>query len=258
MNKRPGILLVMMMLFAVVLAACQPNSSGSISDSSWILVELNGEPVLPDTTITLNINGETINGSDGCNQYGGSYASENDSFVVGEDLMGTLMACEEEIMTQAGNFTGALLQASKFSISDNRLQLLDENGNLLAVFEAQSQELAGTSWLATFVNSASSSDGVVSSSSIQAAQQTLTFGMDGKINGNAGCNDYFANFEVDGNKLTISAIGSTKMFCGDGLMAEETAFLAALEKVGSYRISGDMLQFFAADDSTLITFSRSK
>ncbi len=169
----------------------------------------------------------------------------------------TLMACEESIMTQAGDYTSALRKASKFYITDNRLHLLDENGNSLAIFEAQSQELAGTSWLATFVNT-ESSDGAVTSSSIQAAQQTMLFSNDSKISGNAGCNNYFANYEVEGNKLSLSAIGSTKMFCGEGLMAEETAFLTALEKASSYRISGDSLQIFAADDTTLISFSRTE
>lgn len=250
-------LLVIMIITTFALAACQPNASTSLEGTSWILVELYGQPVLSDTTITLNLNGDTLTGNDGCNHYGGSYISKGDSFKIGEDLMGTLMACEETIMTQASDYTSALRKASKYSISDNRLHLLDENDNSLAVFEAQSQELAGTSWLATFVN-AESSEGAVTSSSIKAAQQTLSFSNDGKISGNAGCNEYFANYEVDGNKLSFSAIGSTKMFCGDGLMAEETAFMTALEKAASYRITGGSLQIFAADDTTLISFSRAE
>lgn len=250
-------LMVMMMIATFALAACQPKASSSLKGTSWILMELYGQPALSDTTITLNLNGDTLTGNDGCNHYGGSYTSKGDSFSIGEDLMGTLMACEETIMTQASDYTSALRKANKFKITDNRLHLLDENGNSLAVFEAQSQELAGTSWLATFVNT-ESSEGVVSSSSIQAAQQTLSFSNDGKISGNAGCNEYFANYEIDSNKLSFSAIGSTKMFCGDGLMAEETAFLLALEKAASYRISADSLQIFAADDTTLISFSRAE
>jgi len=250
-------LLLMAMIASFALAGCQQIASSSLENTSWILVELFGQPVLSGTTITLNFNGDTFTGNDGCNHYGGSYTNKGDSFSIGEDLMGTLMACEEVIMTQASDYTSALLKASKYNITDNRLHLLDENGTTLVIFEIQSQELAGTSWLASYVNTGSS-DGVVSSSSIQAAQQTLSFTYDGKISGNAGCNDYFANYEVNGSDLSISAIGSTKMFCGDGLMAEETAFLAALEKAASYRINADSLQIFAADDSTLISFSRTE
>ncbi|PKO05398.1 MAG: hypothetical protein CVU41_12240 [Chloroflexi bacterium HGW-Chloroflexi-3] len=249
--------LTIIIIASFALAACQPKVSGSLENTSWILVELYGQPVLPGTTITLNLNGDTLTGNDGCNHYGGSYTSNGDSFSIGEDLMGTLMACEETIMTQAGDYTSALRKASQYSITDNRLHLLDENGNTLAIFEAQSQELADTSWLASYVNTESSED-IVSSSSIQAAQQTLSFDKAGKISGIAGCNDYFANYEVKDKDLSISAIGSTKMFCGDGLMAEESAFLAALDKAASYRISSDTLQIFAANGNTLISFSRSE
>jgi heat shock protein HslJ len=244
-----------MMIATFALAACQPKLSTSLENTSWILVELYGQPAISDTTITLNLNGDKLTGNDGCNHYGGSYTSKGDSFSIGEDLMGTLMACEETIMTQAGGYTSALRKASKFSITDNRLHLLDENGNSLAIFEAQSQELAGTSWLATFVNT-ESSESAVTSSSIQAAQQTLSFDMESKISGNAGCNDYFADYEVNGSKLSIKAIGSTKMFCGEGLMVEETAFLSALDKAVSYRITGGSLQIFASDGSTQISFSQ--
>ena len=234
-------ILILMMIATFALAACQPKLSTSLENTSWILVELYGQPAISDTTITLNLNGDTLTGNDGCNHYGGSYTSKGDSFSIGEDLMGTLMACEETIMTQASDFTSALLKASKFNITDNRLHLLDENGNSLAIFELQNQELAGTSWMATFVNN-EPSEGVVTSSSIQAAQQTLSFSNDGKITGNAGCNDYFANYEVKDKDLSISAIGSTKMFCGEGLMTEETVYLVALEKAASYRINGDSLK----------------
>ncbi len=36
----------------------------------------------------------------------------------------------------------------------------------------------------------------------------------GSINGNAGCNNYFGGYTVDGNEINISkALGSTMMYC---------------------------------------------
>lgn len=256
MRSRIKFLLVILTLTTLALAACQPQASASLS-GTWVLIELNGNPVKSDANIILVLDDSTISGSDGCNHLGGTYSIDGEKFSVGDDLVSTLMACEDGIMQLASEYTQALLESAKFKLADNQLQLLDEEGSVLAIFEAQSQELAGTSWLANFVNTGSS-EGVVSSSSIQAAQQTLLFDNDGKISGNAGCNDYFANYEVNGSNLSFSAVGATKMFCGEGLMAEETAFLAALEKAASYRINGNSLQIFAADDSTLISFSRTE
>lgn len=254
MRTKFGLIIVMLIIVTLALSACQPQATSSLKDTSWVLVELNGKPILPETTITLDLNGSTLTGTDGCNHMGGSFTSTDDSFSVGEDLMSTLMACEEAIMTQAGDYNSALRNASKYQIIDDRLNLLDENGNVLAVFEAQSQELAGSSWLASFVNTGSS-DGTVSSSSIQAAQQSLVFDNQGKISGNAGCNNYFGSYQVEGNTLTFNEVGSTKMFCGDGLMAEESAFLAALQEADTYKITGDSLQIYAADETTLVSFS---
>jgi len=101
-----------------------------------------------------------------------------------------------------------------------------------------------------------SSDDASSLSSVQAVQPTMTFDQDGQLNGNAGCNDYFANYKVDGNKLTISDSGATLKACEDDIMAIETAFLAALNKVASYQITGTSLQLRDADDNALISFTR--
>ena len=247
-------LLVMTMLASFALAACQPKTSSLLENTSWILVELNGKPVLAETSVTLDLNGSTLTGTDGCNHMGGSYTSTGNSFSVGEDLMSTLMACEGAIMTQAGEYNEALRQASSYRLAADQLSLLDADGNILAVFSAQSQDLAGTSWLASYVNTGES-EGVVSSSSIQAAQQTLVFDNEGKISGNAGCNNFFGTYQTAGNTLTFSEIGSTKTFCGDGLMAEESAYLAALLAAATYKITGGSLQIYAADDTTLVSFS---
>lgn len=254
MRSKIKFLLVTGLLATLLISACQPKQSASPL-GTWILTELNGNAVPSDTNIYMVLENSSLSGSDGCNHFGGSYTLDGNSFSVGDDLMSTLMACEGPIMERADEFNKALQTSAKYQLTDNKLQLLDENGKILAVFEAQSQELAGTSWLATFVMSETSQD-VVSSGSIQAAQQTLTFDQEGKLNGNAGCNDYFANYEVDGSTLTISDAGATAMFCGEGLMAEETAFLSALDKVVSYQITGNSLQLRDADDNTLISFTR--
>ncbi len=256
MSSTIKFLLVVLTLTSLVISACQPQQSAS-PIGIWNLIELNGNVVPSDTNIHMILDENRLSGNDGCNHFGGSYTTEGNSFSVGKDLMSTLMACEGPIMQRADEFNKALQTSTKYQLTGNQLQLLDENGKVVAVFEAQSQDLAGTSWLATFVMSETPQD-AVSSGSIQAAQQTLAFDQEGKLNGNAGCNDYFADYTVDGSSLSIGAIGSTEMFCGEGLMAEETAFLTALENAASYQITGNTLQMLDSDDNTLISLTRTK
>ena len=254
MKSKIKLLLAAAMVTTLFLVACQPQQSTSL-EGSWLLTELDRNPVPSDANIYMIVDSDRLSGNDGCNQFSASYTLNGNSFSIGEDSMSTLMACEGPVMQRADEFNKSLQNSAKYKLTNNQLQLLDKGGEVLAVFEAQNQELAGTSWLATFVLT-ESSDNVSSLSSIQAAQSTLIFGTEGQLNGNAGCNDYFANYKVDGDTLTISDTGATAKLCGEGLMADETAFLTALNKVVSYQITGTSLQLRDVDDNTLISFTR--
>lgn len=225
-----------------------------LAGTGWILTEVNGQPALADVSVTLEFADGRLGGSDGCNSYGGGYRVEDGRLIVGADMASTLMACADEIMQQASAFTAVLLQSPAFSIEGERLTLLGEDGAALAVFAAQSQELAGTSWIVTGMNDGSQA--VVSP--LLDTEITAAFGADGQVSGSAGCNRYFASFSVDGNTIKIGAPGATKMFCGEpaGLMEQESRFLKALESASSYRVSGGTLTLFAADGSTAVALVR--
>lgn len=68
---------------------------------------------------------------------------------------------------------------------------------------------------------------------------TLAIDEDG-IGGTGGCNRFFGAVTVEGAAITFGAIGSTRMFCGgDGVMAQESAFFAALERVVRFEAAGN-------------------
>ena len=65
------------------------------------------------------------------------------------------------------------------------------------------------------------------------------------VNGTTSCNNYSGSFTLDGSKLAFGPTATTRMACPD--MKIEAAFEKAMAKVGSYKISGDLLRLF---DST--------
>ena len=71
----------------------------------------------------------------------------------------------------------------------------------------------------------------------------ITFDSDeGKVTGSAGCNGYFGEYEVSGNKLSFPGpIGSTLMSCGEEIDEQEILYLSALEDTESFKIEGDKL-----------------
>lgn len=73
-----------------------------------------------------------------------------------------------------------------------------------------------------------------------------------RIAGNAGCNRMFGKFEINGEAIKFSGIGSTKVFCAqEGVMKLESDFLKALENTTRFAQQGDTLNFYAADNLIL-------
>lgn len=66
---------------------------------------------------------------------------------------------------------------------------------------------------------------------IDRSHLTITLGDDGRAYGNAGCNHWFAGYQLDGDKLSFSAAGSTRKMCAEALMEQEARFLDSLSKV---------------------------
>lgn len=57
-----------------------------------------------------------------------------------------------------------------------------------------------------------------------------------EVNGNAGCNQYFAELIPEGSIFSVGVIGSTEMFCEEpeGVFEQEQAYLEALQNADGY------------------------
>lgn len=77
---------------------------------------------------------------------------------------------------------------------------------------------------------------------------------DGQAGGTAGCNGYFAEYELDGQALTFGTIGSTQMACVGPVMDLEVAYLANLASVASYGATGGPLVMLDAAGATVLEF----
>jgi heat shock protein HslJ len=112
--------------------------------------------------------------------------------------------------------------------------------------------LEGTEWVVTGYNNGKG--GVVSV--VSGTELTASFA-DGGVAGSAGCNDYRAGYEIEGESLRIGPAGSTKKMCSgpEGIMEQEAQFLAALSSATVYRIEGDNLELRREDGSLAVKAS---
>jgi copper homeostasis protein (lipoprotein) len=78
---------------------------------------------------------------------------------------------------------------------------------------------------------------------------------DGHFGGSGGCNRLIGSYRVDGNQLELSEAATTMMACPEG-METEAAFTAALSKVRIWRVIGEHLEVYDANDAFLARFER--
>jgi heat shock protein HslJ len=78
-----------------------------------------------------------------------------------------------------------------------------------------------------------------------------------KINGNAGCNNYFGTIKLDAatGNFTAGQIGSTRMMCDN--MSVEQNFMDMIGKANKYVVSGNTLELYK-DSLLLLKFNKAE
>ncbi len=67
-----------------------------------------------------------------------------------------------------------------------------------------------------------------------------------KISGKAVCNSFFGEYEMIGQKISFTQVGSTKMYC-EGIMDDENQIITQLQKTTRYEVKANMLYLYAGD-----------
>ncbi|MFN2165093.1 MAG: META domain-containing protein, partial [Anaerolineae bacterium] len=241
---------VLLGLVLLALLACQlipgRSASADLAGTSWVLSSLGGDMPLPGTTVTLQFGADgTVSGSDGCNRFRTTFSQRGARLTFDQPGASTMMACPEPVMEQAAAYMAALVATESFT-ADERDLILSDGDRIVATFVASSQDLAETVWdVISYNNGREAVVGVMDGTEISAS-----FGADGQVSGNAGCNQYSASYSVDGNAIEIGPAATTFMFCAEptGVMEQESEYLAALASAATYRIEGDLLEMRTAAD----------
>ncbi|MCG8352741.1 MAG: META domain-containing protein [Chloroflexales bacterium] len=221
-----------------------PNSptNASFAGKEWNLAQFGAADQvtkpLADAPITVLFQADgTVSGNAGCNSFFGNYTISEQSLQM-TDMGGTLMACEEAKMQQEEQFLAALRTVSTFKLQDQELTLQYDGGALVFTLAPSrtDQSLIGQIW-----NLEGFQEGNMIQSLLNNTTITIEFSEDA-IQGTAGCNRYNASYTMQEQQLTIENIASTKRGCPDSAtMEQEQGYLAALQTVTEWEISGDRL-----------------
>jgi len=127
-------ILGLVLVFA--LAACgRAEDTPDLEGTSWLLLEINGQPVIEGSDPTLNFEDESIGGHGSCNTFGGEYEVENGKLTF-SNIFSTLMFCEDTSDQEMAYF-GALEEADSYQVEDGNLQILNAAGQVVLTFAPQ-------------------------------------------------------------------------------------------------------------------------
>ncbi|AFL74329.1 META domain-containing protein [Thiocystis violascens] len=194
-----------------------------------------------------------IAGNAGCNQITGAYRLDGTGLTIDQNLASTMMACPEPLMRQEQAVTAALARVAAYRQVGERLELLDAANQTLLGFQAiQAAPLVGTLWRLEVFNNGKQA--LVSS--LAGADISLEFSEQGTLGGSDGCNRYMSGFRLEGDRLTVGPIATTRMACQgpDAVAAQAAAYARALGTVAGYRIEGRQLTLLDADGKTAARF----
>ena len=246
-----------------------PPSSQPPIIGSWDLVTYNNGnnglgSVLPGSSIDAAFTPDgRVAGSSGCNPYSAIYTLNGQN--IGISLVtGNKTACNADLMAQETQFQALITRANSYVIDGNQLTIFNALGDKILIFNrgtitvtvaptgtpvSTPKSIVGSWQLTSF------SDGMGGTTPVLAtAPITAQFTNSGNLSGSSGCNQYVTSYSVTGLSMTVSPVSTTKIVCEPDAMAQETAYLALLQKAGRFILYGDSMTISDSSGNTLLNF----
>lgn len=225
----------------LVLMTCIASASNFPNEKKIILTELNGKEIQTGSIyLTINEEDKIITGKSGCNSFSINFKSyRNRSCIKTGDGISTMMACDEATMALEKEFMDALTNRKfRISLKNNKVYFKNWWGKSFMVFDVQTEKSAWSfigksDWKLFQLNNVGQDYGKASIKFDTAEK---------RVSGNAGCNNFFGSYEVEGEYITFTQMGSTKMACMD---EESNKTEAEFLKI----LSGKKLRFDLADQT---------
>ena len=90
---------------------------------------------------------------------------------------------------------------------------------------------------------------------IDGTELTVGFGI-ANVGGSAGCNRFDGTYGSNGNVVRVGRLATTRLACADDVMAQETAFLEALQGAAFVERRGDTLVLRDRHDEAIVSMSK--
>ncbi|WP_329219734.1 META domain-containing protein [Streptomyces microflavus] len=181
----------------------------------------------------------------GCNHISADARVEGDRITFGKPVS-TQMACDETTEKAEKAALAAMDGEVTAKLSGEKLTLTTEGGDTIALSEEKPADLVGTRWAVNTLLSGETATTVPADLPKERVPH-LTFGEDGTVHGNSGCNSFHGKAAVKGSTIDFGPPAGTRKMCPEAEMEVERAVLAALDGPATYTIKGSTLTVTSKD-----------
>lgn len=230
-----------------------PASKAALEAKPWRLQSLAGlEPAklaAIESGVSVRFAGGNVQVSAGCNQMRGGYTLDADGVLVVKPLAGTMVACPEPAASVENAVKKALSVPLHTALANGRLTLEPEDeGAAMVLAPEPPPRIEGVAWNVIFAN-----DGRKAMVSVvRGTTLTLSFA-NGTVSGSAGCNGFRGSYKLQGDRVAIGQLTTTRKACpGDGVMKQEANYVAALQNAATWKVERGLLTLFGADGNRLV------
>jgi len=133
--NRLVVLVAAVLLAAAACAGAPPVPSPSpivLEGTSWRAILVDGGRPVVGAEPTVAFGGARVQGTDGCNSYGGDVVFTGSGFHLGE-IASTLILCEGQVGVISGAFLTILGDVKRIGMIDGRLVLAGPAGEIVLV-----------------------------------------------------------------------------------------------------------------------------
>jgi heat shock protein HslJ len=230
------------------------GAGGELQATTWVLRSYAVDGVLtivPDNLYAnADFRAQRVTGFAGCSEYDALYRTGGRLLLVSMTV--TLrMACGEAENAFQGSYLALLDQARFYNVRADTLTIRAADGTVVLLFDAAPDNPLLGSWV---VDSYASAPGVVTAP-LEGTELTAVFRL-AKVGGSAGCNTYDGPYTTNGTIAAIGPLATTRMACADDVMAQETAFLTALQGVGRLERRAQTIMLQDLSGGTLVILRR--
>lgn len=257
MKYLPSATINLSLLLGVLSMTAGADTAIELEDSQWQLVQYvntAGDTIdrLQGSIVEMRLSDGKLSGTAGCNRYFAGYSIDGKNLTFAQPIGASMKLCPPLLMEQEQAYLGLLNKVDTYQIDNTTLVLLNTERAVLKFEPQQPAKLEKTQWVATGINNGKS--GVVSSAST--GHSTAQF-VDGKLSGNAGCNQYSGGYVLEGNKITVGPIMTTRMYCAEpaDIMQQEQEYLQAISGTRVFTLDTRKLELRDEGGSLQASFS---